>query len=73
MTDTLSYSDFADEVALLFLPKGATYTLEGLLAHVRGTIKDNETLRGLVEFEKDVEVVDGDKTAEHLLKDVPLA
>lgn len=69
MTDSLSYSDFADEVARLYLPKGAAYTLDGLLAHVKGTLTDNAALRRLVEFER-VEEIDMDKTSEHMLKDV---
>lgn len=63
MTDTLSYADFADEVAKLYVPKGAAYTLEGLLAHVRGTLTDNAALRKLVEFER-VEEIDLDATLE---------
>lgn len=63
MTDSLSYSDFADEVAKLYLPKNATYTLDGLLVHVKGTLADNAALRKLVEFER-VEEIDLDATLE---------
>lgn len=63
MTDTMSYSDFADEVAKLYLPHGGAYTLDALLAMVRETLADNAALRKLVEFER-VEEIDLDATLE---------
>lgn len=70
MTDTLSYSDFSDEIAKLYLPKGGAYTLDALLAMVKETLAENARLRELVEFERDVEPVDLDATSEHLLRDM---
>ena len=63
MTDTMSYSDFSDEIAKLYLPKGGAYTLDALLAMVRETLADNAALRKLVEFER-VEEIDLDATLE---------
>ena len=70
MTDTMSYSDFSDEIAKLYLPKGATYTLDALLAMVKETLAENAKLHELVRFERDVEPVDLDATSEHLLRDM---
>jgi len=63
VTDSLSYSDFADEVAKLYLPKGGAYTLDALLAMAKGTLAENAALRKLVEFER-VEEIDLDATLE---------
>jgi len=63
VTDTMSYSDFSDEIAKLYLPKGGAYTLDALLAMVRETLADNAALRKLVEFER-VEEIDLDATLE---------